>query len=133
MIGYSETRDFEPVAIRELFESLNWSSAAHAERVAAALSESDYVASAWEGGELIGLVSVISDRHMTAYVPYAAVRPDRRNSGIGRALMEMVNRRYADLPRIALIAVDEAVDFYLKCGYSLGRAKKPMFITSLGL
>jgi GNAT superfamily N-acetyltransferase len=133
MIAYSETRDFEPGEIRELFESLNWSSAAHAERVAAALGESDYVASAREGGELIGLVSVISDRHMTAYVPYAAVRPDRQKCGVGRALMVMVNKRYADLPRIALIAVDEAVDFYRKCGYSLGRAKKPMFITSLGL
>ena len=51
MVGYSETRDFEPGEIRKLFESLNWSSAAHAERVAAALRESDYVASARDGGD----------------------------------------------------------------------------------
>jgi GNAT superfamily N-acetyltransferase len=133
MISYSECKDIAPEALEALFTSVSWESARFPERVAEAMQASDFVATAWKGGELVGLVSVISDKHMSAYVPYAAVRSDLQGQGIGKALMDMVTTYYHGLPRIALIAVDEAVEFYEKCGYALGQAKKPMFITSLGL
>jgi len=133
MIRYSEGKDIAPQALEALFTSVNWESARFPERVAEAMLASDFVATAWKGGELVGLVSVISDKHMSAYVPYAAVRPDLQGRGIGKTLMDMVTTYYQGLPRIALIAVDEAVEFYEKCGYALGQEKKPMFIDSMGM
>jgi GNAT superfamily N-acetyltransferase len=68
---------------------------------------------------------------MTAYVHYLLVNPKYQGKGIGRELLRLIYEKYKDYLRIVLVAHDDAIEFYKKCGLTLGEGKSPMFITSL--
>jgi ribosomal protein S18 acetylase RimI-like enzyme len=130
-IDYRETKEFTPADLESLFLSVEWSSGHFPERLARAMTGFGTVVSAWDGETLVGLASAMDDGEMTAYVHYLLVRPGYQDRGIGRELMRRVNEHYNNYLRIVVIAVNEEVEFYKNCGYSVGKGKTPLFVTSL--
>lgn len=130
-IIYKDTKEFSPGDLQELFLSVEWSSGHFPEKLAVAMQNSGSVYSAWDGEELVGLVNVLDDGVMTAYVHYLLVNPAFQGRGIGKELVRLVKEIYRDYLRIVLIAYDKEVDFYKNCGFEAGEDKTPMFITSL--
>ena len=130
-IEYSFRQDFNAADLGKLFLSVEWSSGHYPDKLVTAMKNFSFVASAWDGDMPVGLINVLDDGVMTAYVHYLLVNPNYQGKGIGRKLVDLVKEKYKDYLRIVLIAYDTEIDFYQNCGFSKGDNASPMFITSL--
>jgi hypothetical protein len=58
---YKDTKDFTAQELQELFLSVGWSSGRYPDKLAAAMTNSPTVFSAWDGEKLIGLINVLDE------------------------------------------------------------------------
>ena len=130
-IRFKENKEFTAKELQCLFLSVGWSSGNYPDKLVVALKNSSSVFSAWDGNTLVGLVNVLDDGIMTAYIHYLLIMPEYQHAGIGKKLIEKVIEKYQDYLRIVLIAYDKEAGFYEHCGFEAGEGKTPMFITSL--
>lgn len=130
-IKFNNTKEFTPEELQELFLSVGWSSGHYPDKLAVAVQNSGSVFSAWDGDKLVGLVNVLDDGIMTAYIHYLLINPEYQSLGIGKELINMIKERYHDFLRIVLIAYEKEAGFYNHLGFETGEGKVPMFITSL--
>ncbi len=130
-IDYKDIKEFDRDMLQGLFLSVDWSSGHFPDKLVVAMRNFSTVYSAWDGDELVGMVCAMDDGAMNAYVHYLLVDPRYQRLNIGRTLVAMVKKRYADYLRIAIIAYDGEVHFYEDCGFSKASDATPMFITSL--
>lgn len=130
-IVYNETHDFSEEALQNLFLSVEWSSGHYPEKLVIAMKNFKTVYSAWDGEKLVGLICVMDDGVMNAYVHYLLVNPNYHGMKIGRALVDMAKQKYRDYLRIAVIAYDDEAHFYENCGFKKSDNASPIFITSL--
>jgi ribosomal protein S18 acetylase RimI-like enzyme len=130
-IEYKSMKDFTPQELQNLFLSVNWSSGHYPDKLVIAMKNSDTVFTAWDNQKLVGLINVLDDSIMTAYIHYLLVMPEYQHAGIGKTLMRMVLDKYKSFLRILLIAYDKETGFYKHCGFEAGEEKTPMFITTL--
>ena len=130
-IEYKDTKEFTAEELERLFLSVKWSSGAYPDRLVVALRNSDTVLSAWDGQRLVGLINVLDDSIMTAYIHYLLVDPEYQGHGIGRELTRRVLDRYKDYLRILLVSYEDGVAFYESLGFKTGHGKYPMFVTTL--
>ena len=89
-IEYTEEKRFTVEQVEALFKSVGWESAQWPERLFKALQHSDTVISAWDGGHLVGLVRVLDDTEMVAYMHWVLVAPAYHGQHIGSHLVELV-------------------------------------------
>lgn len=104
----------------ELYEAVGWTAyTQELEVLAAGLRGSSFLAAAFDGPALVGLVRVVSDDATISYVQDLLVHPDVQRRGIGAALMAAVARRYAHLRQHVLLTDDEVGQraFYESMGY----------------
>lgn len=130
-IEYKDTKEFTAEELERLFLSVKWSSGAYPERLVVALRNSGTVLSAWDGQRLVGLINVLDDSIMTAYIHYLLVDPEYQGNGIGRELTRQVLDRYKDYLRILLVSYEDGVAFYESLGFKTGHGKYPMFVSTL--
>ena len=67
---------FTAEQIEELFLSVKWISGKYPDRLYRALLNSSTVITAWDNKRLVGLVRVLDDGGMVAYIHYVLVHPD---------------------------------------------------------
>ena len=127
-ITYKNTHTFSKKQLEDLFLSVESSSGNFPERLVIAMRNFETVYSAWDGDKLVGMVCVMDDGIMTAYVHYLLVRPDYQLKGIGKELVERVKNRYKDYMRIVVVARDEQAKFYEYCGFEKSEDSVVMFI-----
>ena len=130
-ITYKDTHDFTEESLKDLFLSVDWSSGHFPEKLTVAMKNYKTVYSAWDGDKLVGMICVMDDGIMNAYVHYLLVDPEYHGNSVGRTLVEMVKVHYRDYLRICVIAYDTAVHFYENCGFEISEGASPMCITSL--
>ena len=130
-IKYKETHDFNKDELERLFLSVDWSSGHFPDKLVTAMKNFHTVISAWEGNKLVGMICVMDDGIMNAYVHYLLVDPEYQDKAIGRTLVEMVKDKYKEYLRIAVIAYDNEAHFYEACGFEKSTDASPMCITSL--
>ncbi len=130
-IEYRDTHDFAKEDLESLFLSVEWSSGHYPEKLVAAMKNYETVYTAWDGGQLVGLVSTMDDGVMTAYIHYVLVRPEYQKQGIGKELVRMTTEHYRDYLRIVLISYNKECGFYESCGFKRETESSPMFITEL--
>ena len=130
-IEYKDIHDFGREELERLFLSVEWSSGHYPDKLVEAMKNYETVFSAWDGDRLVGMVCAMDDGIMTAYVHYLLVEPEYQQRGIGRKLMEMVKNAYSDYLRIVIVAYDEGVPFYERCGFSKSEHACPMYIAEL--
>ena len=130
-ISYKNIKTFNEKDLQRLFLSVDWSSGNYPKKLVVAMENFGSVFTAWDGGQLVGLISAMDDGIMTAYVHFLLVNPDYQGKGIGKELVRLIAEKYKNYLRIVLIAYNKEVGFYKNCGFSVGEEKTPMFITSL--
>jgi len=130
-LTYKNIKTFDMLQLQDLFLSVNWDSGNYPAKLVQAIGASHGVFTAWDSEMLVGLINVLSDGHMAAYVHYLLVRPEYQANGIGKQLVTMVAEAYADVPHKVLVAYDTEVGFYERCGFDRPESKSPMFMTSL--
>ena len=95
-ITYTDEKKFTKEQTQQLFRSVGWVSGKYPERLYKALMGSSTVFSAWDGDLLVGLVRVLDDTEMVAYMHYVLVDPEYQGHGIAGHLVGMVKERYRD-------------------------------------
>ncbi len=130
-IQYKDIHDFSEKDLEELFLSVDWSSGHFPDKLVVAMKNFKTVFSAWDGEKLVGMICVMDDGIMNAYVHYLLVDPAYHGNTIGRTLVDMVKKHYKDYLRVAVIAYDNETHFYENCGFEKSKDASPMFITSL--
>ena len=114
---YKTTHEFKAEDLKDLFLSVEWSSGHYPERLAVAMRNFKSVFSAWDEDKLIGMVCVMDDGIMNAYIHYVLVNPEYHGKGVGHHMMNMVKKKYKDYLRIIVIAYDKEMD--LSTNYEL--------------
>ena len=130
-ITYKNTHNFSQKQLNELFLSVEWSSGEFPEKLTIAMKNYPTVYSAWDGDELVGLISAMDDGIMNVYINYLLVKPEYQLKGIGKTLVEKIKQHYKDYQRIAVITMHEKSRFYEYCGFEKREDKVPLFITTL--
>lgn len=130
-ITYKNTHNFSKRQLEELFLSVDWSSGEYPDKLVIAMRNFNCVYSAWDGDELVGLISAMDDGIMNAYINYLLVRPEYQLKGIGKNLVEKVKQHYKDYQRIAVITMMGESRFYEYCDFEKREDKVPLFITTL--
>ena len=131
MIEYSDQKEFTKEELERLFLSVDWSSGHFPDKLVVAMRNYKAVYSAWDGDKLVGLISVMDDGIMNAYVHYLLVDPEYQGLSIGKELVSRVKDYYKDYMRICVIAYDTAIEFYKRCGFEVSEGCSAMCITSL--
>ena len=127
-IEIRDTHEFSEADLAQLFLSVGWESCRYPDRLRIAMQHYESVFSAWDGDRRVGLVSVMDDGVMNAYIQYVLVDPEYQHMQIGSRLLNNVSEHYRDFIRIVLIAYSDKVPFYETCGFARGENKTPMFI-----
>ena len=130
-IVYKDTKHFTAIQLERLFLSVEWASGYFPNKLTIALRNFDTVYSAWDGDKLVGLVGALDDGIMNAYVQYLLVDPAYFGNDIGKTLVSKIKQKYVNYMRIAIIAYNEEVDFYEKCGFVKNDGASPLFISAL--
>ena len=131
MIDYSDQKEFSKEELERLFLSVDWSSGHFPDKLVVAMRNYKAVFSAWDGDKLVGLISVMDDGIMNAYVHYLLVDPEYQGLSIGKELVSRVKDYYKDYMRICVIAYDTAIEFYKRCGFEVSEGCSAMCITTL--
>lgn len=117
-ICYSWERTFDEEEVRDLYDSVGWLSARYSKRLVQAFHTAGTVISAWEGKYLIGLVEVLDDGELTAYIHYLLVRPEYQRQGVGKRLLELVRERYKNYLYLIVISEEpRCIGFYEGIGF----------------
>ncbi len=84
---YTEEKIFNEKQVQDLFLSINWLSGNYPKRLYKALMHSSTVITE---ARLVGLVRVLDDSAMMAYIHYVLVHPDYQGQGIAGKMIKMV-------------------------------------------
>ncbi len=103
--------DIETDEVIDLYKTNGWSSAEKPEKLIPALKNSDALVTARISGKLVGIGNAISDGSLVVYYPHMLVHPDHKGKGIGRSMMELLQRRYASFHQQMLNADVDAIGF----------------------
>ena len=117
IIEYKDTHNFACEELERLFLSVEWSSGHFPDKLAIAMKNFNTVYSAWDENKLVGMVCVMDDGIMNAYVHYLLVDPDYHGKTIGRTLVNMVKEKYKEYMRIVVVAYNDEMHFYEACGF----------------
>ncbi len=112
----------------ELYKANGWSSAEKPEKLIPALRNSDSLVTARIAGKLVGIGNAISDGSLVVYYPHMLVHPDHQGERIGRAMMELLQKKYASFHQQMLTADGGAIDFYKALGFEPAGKTVPMWI-----
>jgi len=120
--------DIGTTEVIELYKANGWSSAEKPEKLMPALKNSDALVTARISGKLVGIGNAISDGSLVVYYPHMLVHPDHKGQGIGRAMMALLQQRYASFHQQMLTADVDAIGFYKSLGFERAGKTVPMWI-----
>ncbi len=117
-IVYTEEKKFTKEQVQKLFLSVGWMSGEYPERLYKALMHSSTVITAWDAERLVGLVRLLDDTEMTAYMHYVLVDPQYHGQGIAGHMIEMVKEKYKDYLYIEIMPEESKnAAFYQRFGF----------------
>ena len=120
MIRYTEEKQFTQQAVQDLFLSVGWVSGQYPGRLHKALLNSSTALTAWDGERLVGLVRLLDDSEMLAYMHYVLVHPDYQGQGIAGKLVEMAKEKYRNYLYLEIMPEESKnAAFYQKHGFQL--------------
>ena len=120
--------NIETDEVIELYKANGWSSAEKPEKLIPALKNSDALVTARISGKLVGIGNAISDGSLVVYYPHMLVHPEHKGKGIGRSMMDLLQKRYESFHQQMLTADLEAVEFYKSLGFERAGKTVPMWI-----
>ena len=126
-ITYTEEKKFTQDEVQTLFRSVGWVSGEYPSRLYKALMHSSTVITAWDDGRLVGLVRLIDDSELVAYMHYVLVHPDYHGRGIAGHMIDMVKEKYKDYLYIEIMPEERRnAAFYERFGFTVMPDGVPM-------
>lgn len=119
-INYTYEKIFTKEQVQGLFLSVGWISGQYPSRLYKALKNSSTVLTAWDKDKLVGLVRLLDDSEMVAYMHYVLVNPAYQGQGIAGTMIEMIKQKYKDYLYIEIMPEESKnASFYQKHGFSI--------------
>ncbi len=119
-IVYTEEKRFTQQQVQELFLSVGWLSGQFPSRLYKALMHSETVLTAWDGDRLVGLVRVLDDSELVAFIHYVLVDPAYHRQGIAGEMIGRIREKYRDYLYLEGMPEDRSnVPFYQRLGFRL--------------
>jgi GNAT superfamily N-acetyltransferase len=78
--------------------------------------------------KLVGLGYAISDGYLVVYYPHLLVHPEFQGKGIGKMIMDRLQKKYANFHQQMLVADGKAIDFYKSLGFERAGKTEPLWI-----
>lgn len=126
-IRYTEEKKFTQEQVQELFLSVGWVSGEYPARLHKALMHSSTVITAWDGNRLAGLVRVLDDSELVAYMHYVLVNPAYHGLGIAGKMIELVKEKYKHYLYLELMPEERKnAAFYQRFGFQIMPDGVPM-------
>jgi ribosomal protein S18 acetylase RimI-like enzyme len=117
MIRYADSIESVTVAhVRGFF--VGWQNPPSPETLLKLLKNSSEIVLAIDSntGNVVGFITAISDRVLSAYIPLLEVLPENRKQGIGLELTRKMLVKLKDLYMVDLLCDEELQSFYAKLG-----------------
>ncbi|WP_312919662.1 MULTISPECIES: GNAT family N-acetyltransferase [Kocuria] len=123
----SRSRVIDRSALIRLYDAVGWSSyTRRPEDFGPMIRDTWLVISAWDAGELVGLVRVVGDGVTVAYIQDLLVHPTHQRQGIGRALLTEVLAKTPHIRQVYITTDDAAGNSHVVALYrSLGFRPTP--------
>ncbi|AAK76855.1 ribosomal protein S18 acetylase RimI-like enzyme [Clostridium acetobutylicum] len=119
-ITYTEEKKFTQKEIQNLFLSVGWVSGNYPSRLYKALINSSTVLTAWDGDKLVGLVRVLDDSEMVAFLHYVLVNPNYQGQRIAGTMIEIIKEKYKDYLYLEIMPEESKnAAFYEKFGFKI--------------
>lgn len=119
-ITYTEEKKFTQEQVQQLFLSVGWVSGQYPARLHKALMHSSTVITAWDGNQLIGLVRLLDDSELVAYMHYVLVTPQYQGRGIAGKMIQMVKEKYKNYLYIEIMPEEKKnATFYQRHGFEV--------------
>ncbi len=119
-ITYTEEKKFTVDQVQNLFLSVGWISGQYPTRLYKALMNSSTVITAWDGDRIVGLVRLLDDTEMVAYMHYVLVEPGYHHQGIANYMIEMVKEKYKNYLYIEIMPEESKnAVFYQRFGFEI--------------
>lgn len=132
-IRCTEEKIFTQQQVQELFLSVGWVSGQYPERLYKALMNSSTVITAWDNGRIAGLVRVIDDTELVAYIHYVLVHPDYQGRKIAGTMLNKVKEKYKDFLYIEVMPEkSKNAAFYQKFGFEIMKDGAAMQLCNFG-
>ena len=115
---YTEYREEE---IRRLYSAVGWTAYTEdMETLRQGFAHSLLTLAAWENGELLGILRAVGDGCTIVHVQDILVFPEKQRQGVGKALLQAVLDRYADVRQLGLVTdnTPKTVAFYQSMGFT---------------
>ena len=120
MITYTEEKEFTQEEVQQLFLSVGWVSGQYPSRLYKALINSSTVLTAWDGDKLVGLIRVLDDSEMVAYMHYVLINPDYQGQKIAGTMIGMIKEKYKDYLYLEIMPEESKnAVFYEKFGFKI--------------
>lgn len=113
MIKYISGMVASKEELAELFLSVNWNSGKYPDRLYESVKNSTYKIFAYDGEELVGMITAISDTCINLFITYLLVNPKYQHQNIGSSLLKKL-LSIKSFNRIELITDIKDKNFYLK-------------------
>ena len=120
--------DVQKDEVMDLYRANGWSAAEKPDKLLPALRNSHSLITARLEGRLIGIGNAISDSFLVVYYPHLLVHPEYQGKGIGRKMMEAMQKIYGDFHQQMLTADGKAIDFYRALGFQRAGKTVPMWM-----
>ena len=120
--------DVQKDEVMDLYRANGWSAAEKPDKLLPALRNSHSLVTARLEGRLIGIGNAISDSFLVVYYPHLLVHPEYQGKGIGRKMMEAMQKIYGDFHQQMLTADGKAIDFYRALGFQRAGKTVPMWM-----
>jgi ribosomal protein S18 acetylase RimI-like enzyme len=121
MVRYEETAiDIRPQQLKGFFDG--WPTRPSPETHLALLRGSGVIVLAIDSqtDAVVGFVTAISDRVLSAYIPLLEVLPSYRNQRIGSELVARLLARLGDIYMVDVVCDAEILPFYERLGFRAG-------------
>lgn len=93
------------------------------------MKNSSTVITAWNKEKLVGLVRVIDDGELTAFIHYVLVNPEYQGKGIAGTMINMIKEKYKDYLYINIMLEERKnAAFYEKFDFKIMKNGTPMQI-----
>lgn len=94
-----------------------WRAAPAPERCLAAILGADACVLAFDGDQLVGFATALTDRALFAFIPLVEVVSSHRRRGIGSELVSRITRAFGPIYGTYLCCDEDTVGFYERLGF----------------